>query len=241
MREPGRLALVTGAATGIGEAIARRLAFDGFRVVVADRDGARAAYVAEDIGGDGIELDVTDVYAVAEAIEALGTVSVLVNNVGKDQHAFFGKTSPADWRDLIAVNLESVLATTHAVLPRMRVDRFGRIINIGSVAGAQGSRGGAVYAAAKGGVVAFTKSIARENADCAITANVVSPGPIRTEMFDRAVQAGGEALAQAMASATLLKRAGTPQDVAAAVAFLASEGAGFITGEDLSVSGGMGC
>jgi 2-hydroxycyclohexanecarboxyl-CoA dehydrogenase len=134
-----------------------------------------------------------------------------------------------------------VLNTTHAVLPAMQAAGFGRIVNVASEAGRLGSRGGSVYAAAKGGVIAFTRSIARENAARGITANVVAPGPIDTPMVHQAVQARGDKLMNAMTGATLMGRLGTAQEVAAAVVFLASDAASYITGEALGVSGGMGC
>jgi 2-hydroxycyclohexanecarboxyl-CoA dehydrogenase len=178
---------------------------------------------------------------VRAAVAGQDPFHVLVNNAGVDQHAFFTQTSPADWEMLLGVNLLSVFATTHAVLPAMQLAGYGRIINIASEAGRMGSRGGAVYAAAKGGVIAFTRSIARENARKGVTANVVAPGPIDTPLLRRAVEQGGDKLMQAMAAATLAGRLGTPQEVAAAVAFLASRDAGYVTGEVLGVSGGMGC
>lgn len=237
----GRRAFVTGAASGIGAAIARQLAVDGAQVVIADLDINRAEALAGEIGATAVQVDVTDAARVREVIEASGPFAILVNSAGADQHAFFTETSFDDWRRLLAVNLESVFATTHAALPAMQKAGFGRIINIASEAGRMGSRGGAVYAAAKGGVIAFTRSIARENGRKGITANVIAPGPIDTPMLRSAVQEGGESLLKAMTGATLAGRLGTPQEVAAAVAFLASDAAGFITGETLGVSGGMGC
>ena len=145
------------------------------------------------------------------------------------------------------MNLEAVFATTHAVLPAMQAAGFGRIVNIASEAGRLGSRGAAVYAAAKGGVIAFSKSIARENGRKGITCNVIAPGPIDTPLLRSAlasaerVAQGGDKLLQAMTSATLAGRLGTPDEVAAAVLFLVSDAAAFITGETLGVSGGMGC
>jgi len=237
----GQRALVTGGARGIGAAICRRLAADGAHVLVADIDAAAAQALAQEIGGTALQMDVTQLDAVMQAVAAAGPLSILVNNAGVDQHAFFTKTSIEDWRRLLAVNLESVFATTHAALPAMQAAGYGRIVNIASEAGRMGSRGGAVYAAAKGGVIAFTKSIARENGARGITANVVAPGPIDTPLLRQAVEHGGQRLLGAMTQATLAGRLGTPDEVAAAVAFLASRDAGFITGETLGVSGGMGC
>ncbi len=237
----GRRAFVTGAAKGIGAAIARRLAADGAAVVMADLDIDTADRLAAEIGARAVRLDVTELARVREVVLAQGPFQILVNNAGLDQHAFFTQTTADDWRKLLAINLESVFATTHAALPAMRAAGFGRIVNIASEAGRLGSRGGAVYAAAKGGVIAFTQSIARENGRKGITANVVAPGPIDTPLLQAAVAQGGARLLAAMTGATLTGRLGTPDEVAAAVAFLVSDAAGFITGETLGVSGGMGC
>jgi 2-hydroxycyclohexanecarboxyl-CoA dehydrogenase len=236
----GKRAFVTGGANGIGAAIATRLAADGAAVVVADIDIDAATSLADEIGASAAALDVTDFEQVAAVIADRGPFDILVNNAGVDQHAFFTATGPADWRRLLAVNLEAVFACTHAVLPAMQEARHGRIINIASEAGRLGSKGGAVYAAAKGGVIAFTKSIARENARYGITANVIAPGPIETPMLREAVRQGGVGLMDAMTGATQLKRLGRPEEVAAAVAFLASGDAAYVTGETLGVSGGMG-
>jgi 2-hydroxycyclohexanecarboxyl-CoA dehydrogenase len=237
----GRRTLVTGGASGIGAAIARRLAADGASVVIADLQGDAAARLASEIGATGVQLDVTDFDRVHAAVARHGPFHILVNSAGADQHAFFTQTTPVDWRRLLAVNLESVLNTTHAVLPGMQEAGHGRIVNVASEAGRLGSRGGSVYAAAKGGVIAFTRSIARENGRKGITANVVAPGPIDTPLLRRAVGQEGEKIMASMVGATLAGRLGMPHEVAAAVAFLASEEAGFVTGEVLGVSGGMGC
>ena len=237
----GRRAFLTGGAKGIGAAIARRLAAAGAEIVIADLDLDAASALARDIGACAVQLDVTDLEGVARVIAERGPFQILVNNAGIDQHAFFTKTTPADWRALLAVNLEAVFATTHAVLPAMQAAGFGRIVNIASEAGRMGSRGGAVYAAAKGGVIAFTKSIARENGRKGITANVIAPGPIDTPLLQLAVAQGGAKLLEAMQAATLAGRLGSADEVAAAVLFFASDDAGFITGETLGVSGGMGC
>jgi len=237
----GRRAFVTGGSKGIGAAIVRRLSAQGAEVVLSAQDMPLAEQLAAQTGAWVVRLDLTDLHAAHEAVTGHGPFDILVNNAGQDQHAFFTKTSIEDWRYLLAVNLEAVLATTHAVLPGMQERKYGRIINIGSEAGRQGSKGGAVYAAAKGGVIAFTKSIARENGRFGITANVIAPGPVDTPLLRKGLESGGDKLLEAMKGATLLNRLGTPEEVAAAVAFLASEEAGFITGETLGVSGGMGC
>lgn len=241
LRLSGRRAFVTGGAKGIGAAIVRRFAAEGASVIIADQDVDAARALAAEVGASAVRLDVTDLQAAHDAVSAAGPLAILVNNAGVDQHAFFTHTTLAQWQPLLAVNLEAVLATTHAALPAMQAAGYGRIINISSEAGRMGSRGGAVYAAAKGGVIAFTKSIARENGHKGITANVVAPGPIDTPLLRKAVEQGGEGLLDAMKASTLLGRLGRPEEVAAAVAFLASDEAAFITGETLGVSGGMGC
>lgn len=239
-RLDGRRAFVTGGAKGIGAAIVRQLVAAGANVVIGDLDQAAAEALAQEIGAKAALLDVSDSNAVHRVIAETGPFDILVNNAGADQHAFFTDTTAGDWQRLIAINLISVLACTHAVLPGMQSAKFGRIINVSSEAGRLGSKGGAVYAAAKGGVIAFTKSIARENARFGITVNVVAPGPIRTPMLEQAVREGGEKILHAMTGATQLRRLGEPDEVAAAVLFLASDQAGYITGETLGVSGGMG-
>lgn len=241
----GLRALVTGGASGIGAAVARRLAQEGAHVVVADLQVQAARELASVIGGTALALDVTDFAAVQAAVQAEeqsgGAFHILVNSAGVDQHGFFTRTTPDEWRRLLAVNLESVLNTTHAVLPAMQAQRWGRIVNVASEAGRLGSRGGSVYAAAKGGVIAFTRSIARENGRMGITANVVAPGPIDTPLLRQAVAQAGDKVMDAMTGATLAGRLGTADEVASAVVYLASQPAAYITGEVLGVSGGMGC
>lgn len=236
----GKRAFVSGAARGIGAAIARAFAEAGADVLLADRDGEAVAANAVALKARPVALDVADNKAVAAAFAAHGPFDIVVNNAGVDQHAFFTETTPDDWRRLLSVNLESVLSCTHAALPAMQAAKFGRIINIASEAGRLGSKGGSVYAAAKGGVIAFTKSIARENGRFGITANVIAPGPIDTPMLQSGVAEKGERLLKAMVDATPMRRLGTPEEVAAVALFLASDEASYITGETIGVSGGMG-
>jgi 2-hydroxycyclohexanecarboxyl-CoA dehydrogenase len=232
-----RRAFVTGAARGIGAAIAARLAQDGAEVIIGDIDveAAEEQAGAIGLGVRAVEIDVADPVSAAKAIEGAGTLDVLVNNAGVDDFGFFTDVTPERWRRILAINLEGVLACTHAALPAMQRARYGRIVNVSSEAARIGSKGNAAYAAAKGGVISFTKSIARENARYGITANTVAPGPIETpllrEMEARAIDI--------IVASTQLRRLGTPEEVAAAVAFLASEEASYITGETLGVSGGM--
>lgn len=238
----GRRALVTGGGGGIGEAIARRLAAEGAAVTIVDRAVDAARTVAEEIGGTAIGADLADVEAAQTAVRQAGPLDVLVNNAGFDDPGWFTDTTPERWRRVVDVNLHGMFACTQAALPGMQAAGYGRIVNIGSEAGRIGSSGNAVYAATKGGIVAFTKSIARENARFAITANTVAVGPIETPLMDQVRAKGelGQKMVAAMQAGTLLRRLGEPHEVAAAVAFLASEQAGFITGEQLGVSGGMG-
>ena len=241
-RLSGLSALVTGGAKGIGAAVVRRLAVEGTRVVIFDRNQDIAEELAEKCGNGAAvaAADLTDFAKVRALIEEHGPFDIAVNNAGVDQHAFFTQTSEDDWRRLLAINLEAVFTICHAVLPSMQTAGFGRIVNIGSEAGRLGSKGGSIYSAAKGGLISFTKSLALENARYGITANNVLPGPIDTPLLRRAVDVGGDKLLQAMENATLLRRLGTPEEVASAVAFIASREAGYITGETLGVSGGMG-
>lgn len=231
---------MTGAGRGIGAAIARRFVHDGAHTVLADRDAEALEDLCADLRAAPAVLDVTETAEVERVISQHGPFDILVNNAGVDQHAFHTQTDEAEWQRLLSVNLISVLATVRAALPAMQAAGYGRIVNVASEAGRLGSRGGAVYAAAKGGVIAFTKSIALENARFGITANCVAPGPIDTALVREAVARGGDKLLDAMTGSTLMGRLGTPEEVAEAVAFLASDKAGFVTGETLCVSGGMG-
>jgi 2-hydroxycyclohexanecarboxyl-CoA dehydrogenase len=236
-----RRAVVTGAAGGIGAAVAARLAEDGFDVLVTDLDGARAAVTAHGIGARSAAVDVTVPDAVSELLGG-EPFDVLVNNAGCDDFGWFTDVTPERWRRVLAVNLEGVLACTRAVLPAMQRAGYGRIVSVTSEAGRIGSKGNAVYAAAKAAVIGFSKSIARENARYGITVNCVAPGPTETPMVQaiRDTGAAGERMLAAMVGGTQLGRLGTPEEIAAAVCFLASPEASYVTAETLGVSGGMG-
>src|SRR3954452_12086018 len=242
MRLEGRKALVTGGASGIGAATARRLAGEGAEVWVGDLNEEGAKGVAAEISGHPVELDVTDLASARAAVEATGTLDVLVNNAGTDEFGFFTYTTREQWQRVIAINLMGVLNCTSAALPAMQEAKYGRIVSISSEAGRVGSKGSAVYSAAKGGVIAFMKTIARENGRYGVTANSIAPGPIETPLLMGAKEFGeiGEKIIETMKGLTQLNRLGQPDEVAAAVAFLASEDATFVTGETLGVSGGLG-
>lgn len=234
-------AFVTGGGSGIGAAVCRRLAKDGHSVVVADLNVANANEVAEEIGGVAIGLDVTDTAGVYEAL-ATREVDVLVNNAGNSHFAFFVDTTPEDWAWVINVNLGGAMTCTHAVLRGMQERRHGVIVNVSSEAGRGGTVAGAAYSAAKAGLLGFTKAIAMESARYGVRCNAVAPGPVDTPLLHgSAAEAGtlGARLAQGMIDSTVMKRAGTPDEIAGAIAFLASEDASFVTGHTLAVSGGL--
>ena len=246
MRLDGKIAFVTGGASGIGAATARRLAAEGARVGIGDlnEDGARE--VAGELDGFACALDVSDTASVragvGAAVAELGDIDVLVNNAGTDMFSFFVNSNEELWDFVLGVNLRGTLAVTHAVLPRMQERRVGCIVNVASEAGRVGSQGSAVYSAAKAGVIGFTKAIAREGARYRVRCNAVAPGPIETPLLNAAplvLGEVGERLKQAMVNATALKRSGQPEEVAAAIAFLASEDASYVTGQTLNVSGGL--
>ena len=242
MRLEGRKGLVTGGAGGIGTAIANRLSAEGAEVWVGDLDEDRAAAVAADASGHALRLDVTDYDSAKQAIESIGGIDVLINNAGTDEFGFFNQTTPDMWERVLAVNLNGVLNCTHAALPAMQEAGYGRIVSISSEAGRVGSKGSAVYSAAKGGVISFMKVIARENARYGITANSIAPGPIETPLLMQAAEMGeiGQKVIETMKGATQMRRLGTPDEVAAAVTFLAAEESSYVTGETLGVSGGLG-
>jgi 2-hydroxycyclohexanecarboxyl-CoA dehydrogenase len=243
MRLEGRKALVTGGASGIGAAIARRLAAEGAEVTIGDVNLEGAKEVAGEISGLGIELDVTDLDSARAAVKSAGSpLDILINNAGTDEFGFFAQTTPEQWDKVIAVNLRGVLNCTFAALPGMQEAGYGRMVNIASEAGRVGSKGSAVYSAAKGGVIAFTKVMAREGARFGITANAIAPGPIETPLLMAAKEFGeiGEKIIETMKGGTQLRRLGQPEEVAATVAFLASDDSSYVTGECIGVSGGMG-
>lgn len=247
---PQRVAFVTGGAGGIGRAICETLAGARRAVAVADINVGAAEEVAERLrehGGKAIavQLDVTDSDSVTAAVHAtqrrLGEISILVNNAGFDELKPFVETDEAFWQKVIDVNFVGALRLTSVVLPRMVEAGWGRIVSVSSDAARVGSSLESVYAGAKGAMISFNKSLAREVARSGVTANVICPGPTETPLLEGILEAGGdsEKVISAMRRAVPMKRLGTPSDVAPAVAFLASEEAGFITGQTLSVSGGL--
>jgi 2-hydroxycyclohexanecarboxyl-CoA dehydrogenase len=245
-----RTVVVTGGGGGIGGATCRRFAAEGGRVAVFDLNLESAEKVAGDIRAAGgaaqaFKCDITDRAGVDAAVAAaqaqLGPIDVLVNNAGWDVFLPFTKTAPAQWDQLIAINLIGALHMHHAVLPGMVERRRGRIVNIASDAARVGSSGEAVYAACKGGIVAFSKTIAREHARHGINVNVVCPGPTDTALFaDYKLGAGNpEKLEEAFRRSIPLGRIGQPDDLPGAILFFASDDAAYVTGQVLSVSGGL--
>lgn len=240
----GKVAFVTGAARGIGKGIARRLAEEGCKVALADLDeaGARAAAAEIGAGAIGIAIDVAKLAsvraAVAEAERRLGPIDILVNNAGWDKAEPFIQNSEETWDKILAIDLRGPINCCRAVLDSMIARGRGRIVSISSDAGRVGSTGEAVYSGAKGGVIAFGKTLAREMARHNITVNAVCPGPTNTPMLQE-LAAGNPKLHEALKRAVPLRRVAEPEDIAAAVAFLASDDAGYITGQALSVSGGL--
>jgi 2-hydroxycyclohexanecarboxyl-CoA dehydrogenase len=242
--------IVTGGGGGIGGATCRRFAGEGAAVAVFDLNLDAAEKVAAGIRAEGgraqaFRCDITDRAsvdaAVLEAEKSLGPIDVLVNNAGWDVFKAFTKTEPAQWDKLIAINLTGALHMHHAVLPGMAARKKGRIVNIASDAARVGSSGEAVYAACKGGLVSFSKTIAREHARHGITVNVVCPGPTDTALFAEYKEGAGnpEKLMEAFTRSIPLGRIGQPDDLPGAVLFFASNDAAFVTGQVLSVSGGL--
>lgn len=246
----GKVAVITGGGGGIGGATCKRFAEEGVKVAVLDRNLEAAQVVADAITAVGgtaraFACDITDragVDAAIAAVEAaLGPIDILVNNAGWDVFKPFTKTVPDEWARLIAINLSGALHMHHAVLPGMAERKAGRIINISSDAARVGSSGEAVYAACKGGLVAFSKTIAREHARHNITVNVVCPGPTDTALFADYKEGAGnpEKLVEAFRRAIPLGRIGEPTDLPGMIAFFACDDAAYITGQVISVSGGL--
>jgi 2-hydroxycyclohexanecarboxyl-CoA dehydrogenase len=244
MRLQDKVTIITGAGAGIGRAIATTCAAQGAVVVVADVDGAAAQAVATALGtpASAYAVDVTDragVQAMVEAVLAAhGRIDVLVNNAGWDRAVPFVDSEPDLWDKVIGINFVGVLNTCRAVLPVMAAQGGGHVVNLGSDAGRVGSSGEAVYSGAKGAVIAFSKAIAREMARSQVNVNVVCPGPTDTALF---ASMGGDnpKLREGLTRAIPLRRLARPEDIAGMVAFLASDEATFVTGQTVSVSGGL--
>jgi 2-hydroxycyclohexanecarboxyl-CoA dehydrogenase len=245
-----RVAVVTGGAQGIGRGIALSLGSAGLHVAVADLNAENAEQTVKEIESAGgtaaaIEMDVTSNSSVRAGIgrvqSSLGPVDVAVNNAGWDDFMPFLETTEEFWERILDINFKGALRVIQATLPGMIERSFGRVINIGSDAGRVGSSLEAVYSGAKGGIIAFTKTLAREVATTGVTANTVCPGPTDTPALRKFANGAGDAekVIAGMTRGVPMRRLGTPEDVGPAIAFLASEGAGFITGQTLSVSGGL--
>lgn len=246
-----RVAFVTGGAQGIGKGISTSLAEAGFHVVIADLNLETAEVTAKELKDAGhkasaVRVNVTDTASVAEAVaqaeSAAGPIDVLVNNAGWDDFMPFLDTTEEFWDKIVDLNFKGHLRTIKAIVPGMVERGYGRVINIGSDAGRVGSSLEAVYSGAKGGVIAFTKTLAREVATQGVTANVVCPGPTDTpalRKFADGQGAGADKVIAGMTRTVPMKRLGRPEDIGPAVVFFASEGAGFVTGQTLSVSGGL--
>ncbi len=233
----GKTALVTGGSRGIGAAVARELARAGATVVVGYRSGAEEAEaIASEIGGRAVQADVSNVDDAKRLVDDAGELDVLVNNAGITRDGVLARMSDDDWRSVLETNLSSVFYTCRAVSRGMMKRRGGSIVNLSSIVGLHGNWGQSNYAASKGGIVAFTKSLAQELGSRGVRANVVAPGYIKTQLTD----AIPEEAQQQMLGLTPLGRFGEPEDVARAVRFLSSDDASFITGEVVVVGGGLG-
>lgn len=243
MRFEGRVALVVGGASGIGRATAVRLSNEGARVAVADLDVEMARHVAVGLpGSESFEVDLADPPSVkamvADVESAFGPIEVMVQAAGWDRISRFVETDPEFWDRVLAVNLRGPIAVAHAVLPGMIENDRGAMVFVASDAGRVGSSGEAVYSGAKGGVIAFAKALAREVSRHRIRVNCIAPGPTDTP-FLGIFGPDSEKILDAMVKQTPLRKLATADDIARSIAFLASEDAGHITGQTLSVSGGL--
>ncbi|OUM91138.1 MAG: 2-hydroxycyclohexanecarboxyl-CoA dehydrogenase [Bacillus thermozeamaize] len=247
MRLKDKVCIVTGGGRGIGEAICKKLASEGAKVVVADLLLDHAQATAGAIHQDGgnamaIKVDVTILEDVEKMVEqtkqTFGRIDVLVNNAGWDKVEPFLDSTEETWDKVLAINLKGVFYTCKTVLPIMIEQGYGKVVNIGSDAGRVGSSGEAVYAAAKGGVIAFSKTLAREMARHKINVNVVCPGPADTPLFQE-ISSYNPKIADALERAIPLRRLAQPEDIAHAVCYFASDEAAYVTGQTLSVSGGL--
>ena len=244
-----RTVLVTGGANGIGAAIARRLAEEGCAVGIFDLDAASGETLVGEIKAAGGRaslhtLDITDYDAVARAVEgfeaSVGPVAFLVNNAGWDRAQSFLDTTPEFWRKVVAINLFGPLNVNHVVLRGMAARGFGRVVNIASDAGRVGSSGEAVYSACKGGIIAFTKTVARELVGKGVILNTLCPGPTDTAILRSFLEGpDGARIAEGLKRAIPMRRLGVPEDYPGLVAFLLSDDAAYITGQTISVSGGL--
>ncbi|GDX97620.1 beta-ketoacyl-ACP reductase [Phycisphaerae bacterium] len=239
-----RVAFVTGASRGIGKAIALRLAKDGRHVVLVSRSEGPLSEVKSEIEAAGgsaevLAVDVGDAKALAAAVEAVATkharLDILVNNAGITKDGLMLRMSDEDWDTVLDTNLKSSFVASRAAARAMMKNRFGRIVNIGSTSGVVGNAGQANYAAAKAGLMGLTKTIARELGSKGVTANCIAPGFIQTDMTANLPDQVKEGVTAMMA----IKRLGTPEDIAAAVAYVTSDEAGFLTGQTIAVDGGM--
>ncbi len=236
----GKTVLVTGGGGAIGAAICRRFAEQGAKLLVADRVREAAERIAQECKGNALVFDIAD-YGAAKAAMGAQTVDVLVNNAGWDRFQNFVDSRPEEWSQLIDINLRGPLNMNHLLLPQMLARGSGRIVSISSDAARVGSSGEAVYSACKGGIISFSKTLAREVARKGITVNVVCPGPTDTPILRAFLGEGegGQKVYDALVRAIPMKRVGQPDDIPGIVAFLASDEAGFITGQVISVSGGL--
>jgi 2-hydroxycyclohexanecarboxyl-CoA dehydrogenase len=243
----GKAALVTGAAQGIGRAIATRLAEEGAKVAIADIQEDGAASTAAELTSAGLQaravtLDVTSLDSAINAVAAvereLGPVDILVNNAGWDKLEPFVDSTSETWDRVIAINFRGVLNCCKAVIPGMQARGGGKIVSISSDAGRVGSLGEAVYSGCKAGIIAFSKTLARELARNKINVNVVCPGPTETALL-RGVMEKQPKVLEAMVRGIPMRRLGQPQDLAGAVAFFASPDADYATGQVISISGGL--